>query len=32
MNKYELFGLFCPGQVVLCSALLGRGCTKIEHQ
>jgi hypothetical protein len=32
INKYRFFGLFGPEQMVRYGALLGRGCTKIEHQ
>ena len=32
INKYRFFGLFGPEQMVPYGALLGRGCTKIEHQ
>ena len=32
IDKYRFFGLFGPEQMVRYGALLGRGCTKIEHQ
>ena len=32
IGKYRFFGLFGPEKMVPYGALLGRGCTKIEHQ